>query len=217
MSGSTSIVVSSQSAYFRRSARSAARVPLTTTASKRPAATSKSASQTQETSRPSAMPSFRARSAVLRPGSRSSVCSTWLRPAGFLARKSSTRRPSTSNASWRPKAAAAAARASVTGACGRPRAQAAAVLQVDLAGRDLGLRPGAAAGRAAPATNVAEVDRVVLQAGAADAAQRVAGVLQVAAVQLLVVDAEVGHVVAPFARRGDGRVVGVEDEGRALP
>ena len=66
-SGSTSRLDSSHSAYLRRSAISAARVPLTTTCARScPAATSKSASQTQEMSRPSAMPSLSRISAVLR-------------------------------------------------------------------------------------------------------------------------------------------------------
>src|SRR5690606_23507949 len=52
MSGSTSMRFSSHSAYFRRSAISAARLPLVTTRSSFPAATSKSASHTQEMSRP---------------------------------------------------------------------------------------------------------------------------------------------------------------------
>ena len=71
-------------AYFIRTARSGARVPLQVTRRTRPASSSKSASQIQDTSRPSAMLSLSTPSRSWRPGSSVSVRSTSFAPAGFL-------------------------------------------------------------------------------------------------------------------------------------
>ena len=74
----------SMPAYFRRSASSGARVPLQVARRIRPASSSKSASQIQETSRPSAILSLSTPSRSCSPGSSASVRSTSLAPAGFL-------------------------------------------------------------------------------------------------------------------------------------
>ena len=107
IAGSTSIESTGQPAYFSRSAISGARVPAQTTRRTRPASSSKSASQTQETSRPSAIRSLSAiqRSIGSRSASRPSVRRTSLAPAGFLISRIETGTPPTSIVSTRPKAA----------------------------------------------------------------------------------------------------------------
>ena len=70
----------------------------------RPASSSKSASQIQETSRPSAMLSFSASHRSSFPSSSVSVRSTSLAPAGFFTSRIDTGRPSTGIVSTRPNA-----------------------------------------------------------------------------------------------------------------
>ena len=82
MSGTTSIAAGSTPAYFSRSAASLARVPEQTTLRRRGATTSQSTSQTQETSRPSAMRSLSANS--IEAASAGRMRSTSFAPAGFL-------------------------------------------------------------------------------------------------------------------------------------
>ena len=114
MSGTTSIASVGQPAYFSRRAISGARVPAQTTRRTWPAKSSKSASQIQETSRPSAMRSL---SAIQRsrppssPASSFSVRRTSLAPAGFLISRIETGTPATSIVSTRPKAACISPRA----------------------------------------------------------------------------------------------------------
>ena len=107
MAGTTSILSSGQPAYLRRSASSGARVPAQVTRCTESASSSKSASQIQETSRPSAIRSLRAiqRSSSPSPASRRSVRSTSLAPAGFLIRRIESSASSIGIVSTRPNAA----------------------------------------------------------------------------------------------------------------
>ena len=70
-----------------------------------PAITSKSASHTQEMSRPSAILSLRTASTSCSPGSSASVRSTSLAPAGFLTSRIARSRPAICTVSARPNAA----------------------------------------------------------------------------------------------------------------
>ena len=89
-----------------RSAISSARVPEQVARRTRPASTSKSASQIQETSRPSAMRSFSASQRSSPPSSSVSVRSTSFAPAGFLTSRIDTWRPAIGIVSTRPNAPA---------------------------------------------------------------------------------------------------------------
>ena len=93
----TSIADSGQPAYLRRRAISGARVPVQTARRTPPASSSKSASQIQETSRPSAMRSFsasqRSMPAAAPSLSSASVRSTSFAPAGFLISRIETGLP----------------------------------------------------------------------------------------------------------------------------
>ena len=91
-------------AYFRRSAISSARVPEHVTRLILPARSSKSASQIQETSRPSAIRSLRASQRSSEPSSSVSVRSTSLAPAGFLTSRIDSSRSPTAIVSTRPNA-----------------------------------------------------------------------------------------------------------------
>ena len=113
-------------AYFRRSASSAARVPLQVARRTRGARTSKSASQTQETSFPSAVRSLRMPSRSCSPGSRVSVRRTSLAPAGFFTSRSVSSRSPRRSVSARPNAASTASRPAATSASGAPRVSASA-------------------------------------------------------------------------------------------
>jgi hypothetical protein len=104
---STAIASGSTPAYFSRSAISSARVPEQVARRMRPASSSKSASQIQETSRPSAIPSFSAIQRSTWPSSSVSVRRTSFAPAGFLTSSSATSRSATRRRSTRPKTATA--------------------------------------------------------------------------------------------------------------
>src|SRR5919201_2968119 len=102
--GSTAIRSAGTPAYLRRTAISAARVPLHVAQRTRGARISKSASQTQLTSRPSAMLSLRTARTSCSPSSKTSVRSTSLAPAGFLTRRIARSRSPTRRVSARPNA-----------------------------------------------------------------------------------------------------------------
>ena len=114
-------------AYFSRSAISSARVPEQVARRTLPASTSKSASQIQETSRPSAMRSFSASHRSIEPPSSVSVRSTSLAPAGFLTSRIDTGRPPTGIVSTRPNTADTPSSPALTHSMGTPSSSAAAV------------------------------------------------------------------------------------------
>ena len=103
-------------------ASSAARVPLHVTRRTRPAMTSKSASQTHETSRPSAILSLRTARTSCSPGSSASVRRTSLAPAGFFTSRIARSRPAIGTVSARPKAACVDCRPATMSASGAPSA-----------------------------------------------------------------------------------------------
>ena len=96
-----------------------ARKPDTVTERVLPSSSSKSTSQIQETSRPSAMLSFRKTARSEFEPLAAIVRSTWLSPAGFLASMIWTSRPPTRIRSCRPKPAVAAFKPRWT--AGRPK------------------------------------------------------------------------------------------------
>src|SRR5215211_1022899 len=117
----TTIRSSGTPAYFMRTAISAARVPLQVTRRTRSAITSKSASQTQLTSRPSATLSFSTAKTSCSPGSRVSVRSTSLAPAGFFTSRIDRSRPRRRTSSARPKAGETPCRPATTSSSGAQR------------------------------------------------------------------------------------------------
>ena len=117
MSGSTAIRSSGQPAYFSRSAISGARVPAQVTRRTAPASTSKSASQTQETSRPSAIRSFSAiqrSTGSARLGLQLQRAQDLVGARRVLDQQDRDRLPPTAIVSTRPKAARISRRAAAT-------------------------------------------------------------------------------------------------------
>ena len=100
------------SAYFRRSAISSARKPEQTIRSGRAARTSKSTSQSQLTSVPSAKRSL---IAMTNRVGLDRASSTWLKPTGFFTRLSTMDPSPIGMRSWRPNTAANSSRASTMG------------------------------------------------------------------------------------------------------
>ena len=124
-SRSTAISASS-SAYLSRTAISSARVPEHVIRRTRPRSSSKSASQIQDTSRPSAIRSLRASQRSSESSSSVSVRSTSLAPAGFLIRRIDSSRPPTAIVSTRPNAPLKDSSASPAVASGTPSSSAVA-------------------------------------------------------------------------------------------
>src|SRR4051812_3069352 len=124
--GAIAIRAGSTPAYFSRSAISAARVPLHVTCRTRPARTSKSASQTQLTSRPWATLSLRIASRSCSPGSSGSVRRTSLAPAGFWTSRTDRSRPPSRTVSARPNAGETASSPAATSSSEAPSAMASA-------------------------------------------------------------------------------------------
>src|SRR5438093_3917931 len=125
-SSTTSMRSWARPAYFRRSARSRPRRPVITACSTDGARASKSASQIQETSRPSASRSLKAaRTRGVRPVSRSAPIAA-LNPAGFFTRTKRSVRPRYSIDSSRPNAGRKLASAPTASPRSRSSARAAA-------------------------------------------------------------------------------------------
>src|SRR5207248_2208053 len=95
----------SMPAYLSRTARSCARVPAGMMVLALPLSCSKSTSQIQETSVPSALRSLRPMMKFLPCASSVAVLTVSLKPAGFLLRTRMRWRPRNSMRSWRPNAA----------------------------------------------------------------------------------------------------------------